>query len=99
MDDHLDGEAGLLEDPSPQPYDGIDRPAQTIETRHDQPLQPVKRLLAAWWANHLRRGAWTRGDRTHGELGLHLTAEFVTAGLLLASGRPGWRWALPRTPG
>ena len=26
------------------------------------------------------------GDRTHGELALHLAAEFVTAGLLIASG-------------
>ncbi len=43
-------------------------------------------LLAVWWANDLRRGAWNRGDRTHGELGLHLAAEFVTAGLLIASG-------------
>jgi hypothetical protein len=39
-----------------------------------------------WWANDLRRGAWNRGDRTHGELCLHLAAEFVTAGLLIASG-------------
>jgi hypothetical protein len=37
-------------------------------------------LLAGVWANDLRRGAWNRGDRTHGELGLHLAAEFVTAG-------------------
>ncbi len=43
-------------------------------------------LMAAWWANDLRLGAWNRGDRTHGEMGLHLTAEFVTAGLLIASG-------------
>ena len=43
-------------------------------------------LIAAWWANGLRLGAWNRGDRTHGELGLHLTAEFVTAVLLVASG-------------
>ncbi len=46
-------------------------------------------LMAAWWANDLRLGAWNRGDRTHGELGLHLTAEFVTAGLLIGS---GWAW-------
>ena len=43
-------------------------------------------LLALWWANDLRRGAWNRGDRTHGELGLHLAGESVTAGLLIASG-------------
>jgi hypothetical protein len=43
-------------------------------------------LLAVWWANDLRQGAWNWGDRTHGELGLHLAAEFVTAGLLIASG-------------
>ena len=43
-------------------------------------------LMTAWWANELRRGAWNRGDRTRGELGLHLAAEFVTASLLIASG-------------
>ena len=43
-------------------------------------------LLAVWWANDLRRGAWNRGDRTHGELSLHLAGEFVTAGLLIAAG-------------
>jgi hypothetical protein len=43
-------------------------------------------LLAVMWANELRRGAWNRGDRTHGELGLHLAAEFGTAGLLVAAG-------------
>jgi hypothetical protein len=37
-------------------------------------------LMAAWWANDLLLGAWNRGDRTHGELALHLAAEFVTAG-------------------
>ena len=47
-------------------------------------------LLAGWWANDLRRGAWNRGDRTHGELGLHLAGEFVTAGLLIAAG-VAWR--------
>jgi hypothetical protein len=26
------------------------------------------------------------GDRTHGELGLHLAGEFLTAGLLIAAG-------------
>jgi hypothetical protein len=43
-------------------------------------------LLAVVWANELRWGAWNRGDRTHGEPGLHLAGEFVTAGLLIASG-------------
>lgn len=43
-------------------------------------------LLAGWWANDLRRGAWNRGDRTHGQLGLHLAGESVAAGLLIASG-------------
>ena len=43
-------------------------------------------LMAAWWANDLRLGAWNRDDRTHGELALHLAAESVTAGLLIASG-------------
>lgn len=43
-------------------------------------------LLAVWWANDLRRGAWNRGDRTHGELALHLAGELVTAGLLIGSG-------------
>lgn len=43
-------------------------------------------LMVAWWANDLRLGAWNRGDRTRGEMGLHLMAEFVTAGLLIASG-------------
>ena len=43
-------------------------------------------LMAAWWTNDLRLGAWNRCDRTHGELALHLAAEFVTAGLLIASG-------------
>ncbi len=43
-------------------------------------------VMAAWWANDLRQGAWNRGDRTHGELALHLAAEFVTAALLIAAG-------------
>ena len=51
----------------------------------------VGMLLAGWWANDLRRGAWNRGDRTHGELALHLAGEFVTAGLLIAA---GWAWLL-----
>jgi hypothetical protein len=42
-------------------------------------------VMAGWWANDLRQGAWNRGDRTHGELALHL-AEFVTAALLIAAG-------------
>ncbi len=43
-------------------------------------------MMAEWWANDLRQGAWNRGDRTHGELALHLAAEFVTAALLIAAG-------------
>ena len=42
--------------------------------------------MALWRANDLRQGAWNRGDRTHGELSLHLAAEFLTAGLLAAAG-------------
>ena len=42
--------------------------------------------MAAWWESDLRLGAWNRGDRTDGELALHLAAEFVTAALLIASG-------------
>ncbi len=38
--------------------------------------------MALWWANDLRLGAWNRGDRTHGELALHLAAEFLTAAAL-----------------
>lgn len=43
-------------------------------------------LMAGWWTQDVRRGAWSRGDRTHAELALHLVAEFVTASWLVASG-------------
>jgi hypothetical protein len=43
-------------------------------------------LMLGWWGLALRAGAWERGDRTHAELGLHLTAEFLTAVALIAAG-------------
>ena len=39
--------------------------------------------MAAMWATDLRRGAWSRGDRSHAELALHLGAEFITAAWLI----------------
>lgn len=43
-------------------------------------------LIAAWWVNSLRLGAWNRGDRAHSELALHLTGEFGTAAMLIVAG-------------
>jgi hypothetical protein len=43
-------------------------------------------LMAGWWAVELRAGALDRPDRTRAELGLHLTAELLTAGLLVVGG-------------
>jgi hypothetical protein len=43
-------------------------------------------LMAGWWAVDLRGGALDRPDRSRAELGLHLTAEFLTGAALLVGG-------------
>lgn len=39
--------------------------------------------MATVWVAELRRGAWHRGDRSHAELTLHLSAELITAAWLI----------------
>jgi hypothetical protein len=43
-------------------------------------------LMVGWWTVEVRAGVLDRPDRTRAELGLHLTAELVTAALLVAGG-------------
>jgi hypothetical protein len=43
-------------------------------------------LMIGWWAVELRGGALQRPDRSPSEVGLHLLAELLTAGLLVAGG-------------
>ena len=46
----------------------------------------VGALMVAWWGISIGTGALTRPDRSRAEIGLHLTAELVTAALLIAGG-------------
>ena len=49
----------------------------------------VHAAVAVWrWSLSVRLGAWNRGDRTHGELALHLAAEFVLLYTVIVS--PGY---------
>jgi hypothetical protein len=43
-------------------------------------------VMGGWWTLDIRSGALRRPDRRPIEIGLHLTAELVTAGLLVAGG-------------
>jgi hypothetical protein len=43
-------------------------------------------FMVVWWALDISRGALARPDRSRPEIVLHLAAELVTAGLLVAGG-------------
>jgi hypothetical protein len=43
-------------------------------------------LMLGWWAVELRGGVLSRPDRKPAEIGLHLAAELLTAGWLVAAG-------------
>ena len=46
--------------------------------------------MLAWWAVEINKGALARPDRSRPEIVLHLAAELVTAGLLVAGGCGRW---------
>ncbi len=43
-------------------------------------------LMLGWWAVELRAGVLRRADRAPAEIGLHITAELLAAGLLVVAG-------------
>jgi hypothetical protein len=46
----------------------------------------VGALMVVWWGMEVRAGALRRPDRTPAEIGLYLTAELLTAALLVVGG-------------
>jgi hypothetical protein len=46
----------------------------------------VGALMFVWWGVDIRAGALRRPDRSHAEITLHLTAELLTAAVLVLGG-------------